>query len=358
MKITGLTPQIWLSRLPGLLLVGILAMSGMLAARHSLAQQFGLSALSLAIMLGIVAGNSFFSRHAASAATGVDFSKNTLLRAGIVLYGFRISFQQIAAVGWAGVLIDALIVGLTFMLALQLGTRVFKLDRQTAMLIGAGSSICGAAAVMATEPVVQGQEHKVSVAVATVVIFGTIAMFAYPLAYPYLGLSEQAYGIFAGSTIHEVAQVVAAGNSVSSAAAGTAVIEKMLRVMMLAPFLLLLSGALKSGMLQSGRHSAAAAAVAGDAPADGKITIPWFALLFIAASAIHSLDLLPAALVSALVQLDTVLLAMAMAALGLRTNISAVRQAGLRPILLAAMLFGFLTVGGYFINHAVRLLCA
>ncbi|WP_394781501.1 YeiH family protein, partial [Undibacterium sp.] len=287
-------------------------------------------------------------RFAVHAADGVDFSKNTLLRAGIVLYGFRISFQQIAGVGWAGVIIDALIIGLTFTLAVQLGTRVFKLDRQTAMLIGAGSSICGAAAVMATEPVVRGQEHKVSVAVATVVIFGTIAMFAYPLVYPYLGLSEQAYGIFAGSTIHEVAQVVAAGNSVSAGAANTAVIEKMLRVMMLAPFLVMLSGYVKSG-------ETAGATAPGKA---AKITIPWFALFFVGASAIHSTGFLPAALVDALVNIDTALLAMAMAALGLRTNIGAVRQAGLRPILLAAVLFSFLTVGGYGINYVVRLIFA
>lgn len=338
------------SKLPGMLLVSVLAGLGVLAAQLAVAQQFGLSALSLAIVFGIVVGNSVFSRFAVSAAEGVDFSKNTLLREGIVLYGFRITFQQIAAVGWMGIVIDALIVGLTFTLAVQLGTRVFKLDRETAMLIGAGSSICGAAAVMATEPVVRGQEHKVSVAVATVVIFGTIAMFAYPLAYPYLGLSEQAYGIFAGSTIHEVAQVVAAGNSISNAAANTAVIEKMLRVMMLAPFLLLLSSALKLGPRS---HAAVT-----DASAGGKITIPWFALFFIAASAVHSSGVLPARLVDTLVNLDTILLAMAMAALGLRTSMGAVRQAGLRPILLAAVLFGFLTLGGYAINHCVRLLFA
>ncbi|HTD05138.1 YeiH family protein [Undibacterium sp.] len=350
MKTNSLVPRALSAKLPGMSLVAVLAGLGILAARLPLAQQFGLSALSLAIVFGIFVGNSFFSRFALPAAEGVDFSKNTLLRAGIVLYGFRITFQQIGAVGWAGVVTDALVIGLTFTLAVQLGTRVFKLDRQTAMLIGAGSSICGAAAVMATEPVVRGQEHKVSVAVATVVIFGTIAMFAYPLAYPYLGLSEQAYGIFAGSTIHEVAQVVAAGNSVSTAAANTAVIEKMLRVMMLAPFLLLLSGVLKSN-----RGSFAAAT---DAGTGSKITIPWFALFFVAASAIHSLGWLSTSLVDALVELDTALLAMAMAALGLRTNMGAVRQAGLRPILLAAVLFGFLAVGGYFINHFIRLLFA
>ncbi|WP_424860160.1 YeiH family protein [Tepidimonas sp. HKU77] len=321
----------------GVALAGGLAAAAMAAAQTHWAGQWGLSALTLAIVLGIVAGNTFFPAIATHTAAGVDFSKNRLLRVGIVLYGFRITFQQIAAVGWAAMVIDVAIVTLTFVLAVQLGTRVFKLDRQTSMLIGAGSAICGAAAVMAAEPVVRAQAHKVSVAVATVVVFGTLAMFAYPLLYPYLHLSEQAYGVYAGSTIHEVAQVVAAGRSVSESAAATAVIVKMLRVMMLAPFLLVLSRADRA----EGQGAVA------------RITIPWFALLFIAAAGINSMQWLPPQWVARLVQLDTVLLAMAMAALGLRTHVGAIRQAGLRPLLLAAVLFGFLVIGGYGVNRAV-----
>src|SRR5690606_39395911 len=116
--------------------------------------------------------------------------------------------------------------------------------RETAMLIGAGSAICGAAAVMATEPVVRAQAHKVSVAVATVVVFGTAGMFLYPWLYPHLGLGEHAFGVYAGSTIHEVAQVVVAGRAVGDAAGAAAVIVKMLRVMLLAQFLLVLSSLL------------------------------------------------------------------------------------------------------------------
>src|SRR5690606_26370403 len=186
-------------------------------------QSMGISALTLAIVLGMVVGNTVFPSVAGHTGAGVDFSKNILLRTGIILFGFRLTFQDIAHVGWAGVLIAALMVACTFILAVQIGTRLFRLDKQTAMLIGAGSAICGAAAVMAAEPVVKGQAHKVTVAVATVVIFGTISMFAYPFIYPHLGLSEQAFGVFAGSTIHEVAQVVAAGAAVGDATAATAV---------------------------------------------------------------------------------------------------------------------------------------
>ncbi|MCS0592343.1 YeiH family protein [Massilia norwichensis] len=321
----------------GLALAALIAAVAIWGAGLPAVQGLGVSALTLAIVLGIALGNTVFPRIAPFSADGVEFAKTRLLRLGIVLYGFRITFQDIAHIGWAGILIDVLIIGATFTLAVQLGTRVFGLDRQTAMLIGAGSSICGAAAVMATEPVVRGQAHKVSVAVATVVIFGTIGMFVYPLLYPYLQLSETAYGLYAGSTIHEVAQVVVAGRAVSEAAASSAVIEKMLRVMMLAPFLVILSSRVD----------------ASDGESQRRITIPWFALLFIAASGLNSLHLLPAGVVAAILQVDTVLLAMAMAALGLRTHAGAVRQAGAKPILLASVLFLFLMSGGYIINRFV-----
>jgi len=325
----------------GLALTGLLAAISLAAAQSSWAKQSGLSALTIAIVLGILAGNTFFPRIAPSTACGVDFAKNKLLRAGIILFGFHITFQQIGQVGWQGVVIAALVVGTTFVLAVQLGTRVFRLDKQTAMLIGAGSAICGAAAVMAAEPVVRAQSHKVSIAVATVVVFGTVGMFLYPVLYSWLGLSEHAYGIFAGSTIHEVAQVVAAGSAVSDAAANTAVIEKMLRVMMLAPFLLILSTVLARKESRAGNSTLGSMVDA----------IPWFAVLFIVASAINSLHWLPAAVVQVILQVDALLLAMAMAALGLRTHVGAIRQAGARPLVLASILFLFLMVGGYALNR-------
>ena len=327
----------------GLALVGAIAAAATWAAGLPALQELGLSALTLAIVVGIAAGNTVFPKVAVHTAAGVDFAKAMLLRTGIVLYGFRITFQDIAAVGVAGVVIDMLVMASVFVLAVQVGTRVLRMDRQTAMLIGAGSAVCGAAAVMAAEPVVRAPAHKVSVAVATVVVFGTTGMFLYPVLFPHLGLSEHAYGVFAGSTIHEVAQVVVAGRAVGEAAASAAVIEKMLRVMLLAPFLLLLSAWLRRGAAAT--HGAAAGAT--------KLNVPWFAVLFVAVAAFNSMQLLPAAWVRAILQLDGFLLAMAMAALGLRTQASAIRQAGAKPLLLAAILFGWLLFGGLAINFGV-----
>jgi len=328
---------------PGVLFSAALAAAAALLAEWPPMVHLGLSALTLAIALGMVAGNTVFPAVSARTGAGVDFARSALLRAGIVLYGFRISLSDIGAVGWPGVLIAMAMVALTFGLAVRIGTRWLGLDRETAALIGAGSAICGAAAVMATQPVVRGEEHKVSIAVATVVVFGTLSMVLYPLVYPYLGLTEHAFGLFAGSTIHEVAQVVAVGEAVSPGAANAAVVEKMLRVMMLAPFLMGLSF----------RVAASTPGATSLSACWRQVRVPWFAVLFIAVSAVHSLDVLPRALVAALVQLDTLLLATAMAAMGLRTSAASLRKAGAQPLKLGALLFVFLTVGGYAVNAAV-----
>lgn len=338
----------WRARAPGLLLTLALAAAAIVLSTLPWLQAHGISALTLAIVLGIALGNTVYPRLASPAADGVGFAKHWLLRAGIVLYGMRLTFQDIGQVGVGGVLIDALVLGSTFGLAWWAGTRWFGIDRDTAMLIGAGSAICGAAAVMAAEPVVRGRAEQATVAVSTVVVFGTLAMFLYPalyqfnVAHAWLPLGEQAYGVFTGSTVHEVAQVVAAGRAVSEGAADTAVIAKMVRVMMLAPFLVALSLLLARGR------------VAQPGAARAKIVVPWFAFGFVAVAGIHSLHVLPPSLVAAAIDLDTLLLAMAMAALGLTTHVSALRRAGPRPLLLALLLFGWLLGGGLAINLVVH----
>src|SRR5271156_2911906 len=168
---------------PGIALTGALAALAIELGKLSWLQANGISALTLAIVLGMLVGNTVYPRMASATAGGVTFSKQTLLRAGIILYGLRLTFQDIANVGVSGVTIDLIVLSSTFVLSWWLGTRIFGLDRRTAMLIGAGSSICGAAAVMATEPVVRGRAEEVCVAVSTVVAFGTLAIFIYPALY-------------------------------------------------------------------------------------------------------------------------------------------------------------------------------
>lgn len=327
--------QWWL----GLCLAASIAVLGLWLSRLPAFQSMGLSALTLAIVIGMVLGNTLFPLVASHTASGVDFCKTRLLRAGIILFGFRLTFQKAASVGLGGILLDAVVILSVFSAAMFVGRRVLGIDRQTCLLVGAGASICGAAAVMAMEPVARAQAHKVSVAVATVVVFGTISMFLYPLLYPYLGLSEHAFGIYIGATVHEVAQVVAAGNAVSPATANIAVVEKMIRVMMLAPFLLGVSWLLQwQASRQGGNESQTGKA---------RPPVPWFAFGFVAAVGLNSLGIPGPEVAAHLVELSTLLLAMAMAALGLRTHAGAIRQAGVAPLALAAILFVLLVAGGY-----------
>ncbi|MFL9924223.1 YeiH family protein [Herbaspirillum lusitanum] len=349
--------------LPGLALAAALAAVAIEASKNSWLLAHGFSALTIAIVLGMLLGNTLFPRMAAQCGSGVAFSKQNLLRLGIVLYGLRLTFQDISQVGLSGVAIDACMLMSTFGLAWVLGVKVFKLERNAVLLIGAGSSICGAAAVMATEPVLRARSEQVTVAVSTVVVFGSVAIFLYPMLYQlsadlgahfggWHGRSPD-FGIYIGSTVHEVAQVVAAARSIDEPTANTAVIAKMVRVMMLAPFLLLLSAYIQRSDTARNRASPAANAVdAGNKTSRGA-GIPWFAFAFIVVVALHSLFPLPAAVSGALLDLDTFLLAMAMAALGLTTHLSSVRRAGMRPLLLGALLFVWLIVGGAFINTAL-----
>jgi uncharacterized integral membrane protein (TIGR00698 family) len=343
-------------RLPGLALVAILAAVAIWLGSVGWFASAGISALTVAIVLGIVVGNTLYPRVARAGAGGVTFSKQTLLRLGIILYGLRLTFQDIAHVGIAGVAIDSLVLSSTFVLSWWMGTRLFGMDRETALLIGAGSAICGAAAVMATEPVVRGRAEQVTVAVSTVVVFGTVAIFLYPAIYHFIHrhhlllMSSASYGIFAGSTIHEVAQVLAAGRSISEDAANTAVITKMVRVMMLAPFLAILSAVLARTAARGNAQPSSGARQSS------KIVIPWFAVGFVGVAACNSLGVLPKAAVAAAVTFDTVILAMAMAALGLTTHVSAIRSAGIKPLALAAALFAWLILGGGAINAAVTAL--
>lgn len=334
--------------LPGISLSLSIALLSLQLSSITWLQTHAIGTLTIAIILGIFLGNTLYPSIAEHCAKGVLFSKQRLLQLGIIFYGFRLTFADIAHVGAHGALIDALVLTSTFALAWVIGRKVFKLDTNTVILIGAGSSICGAAAVMATEPVLKGRAEQVSVAVSTVLVFGTISMLLYPalfqwnLSWHLLPTSAEAFGIFTGSTVHEVAQVVAAAKPLGDIATNTAVIAKMVRVMMLAPFLVLLSIYVARTKTQK---------ISDDNAPKAPITIPWFAVIFVAVAGLNSLAIIPTNLVSTAVNIDSLLLAMAMAGLGLGTHFSAIKQAGFKPMLLGGILFTWLILGGAMINR-------
>lgn len=327
--------------LHGILFVALFALAATSIASIQILHKLAISPLIIGIVLGMIYANTLRMHLPSSWIAGIHFSTKTLLRVGIIFFGFKVTFQQIIGVGLPGLFASTLVVTLTLFLGYFLGVKFFKLDKETAMLTSAGSSICGAAAVLATEGVLQNESYKSAIAVGTVVLFGTISMFLYPFIYR-LGIipfDMNSEGIYIGSTVHEVAQVVGAGSAVSAETARTAVIVKMIRIMLLVPFLLILSAfvkRIKSPAKQGNIKS--------------KISIPWFAIWFLAVAGFNSFNLLPLGITSVIKSIDTFILTMAMTALGMETSVDKFRGAGGKAIFLALILFLWLNIGGFFIT--------
>ncbi len=266
--------------LSGILFVALFSMTAILIADYPFIKNLAISPLIIGIIIGVVYANTLRSKLPAEWVPGIIFSTKTLLRVAIIFYGFRLTFQNIADVGLSGILMSIIMVTTTFIIGYFVGTKILKFDKETTILISAGSSICGAAAVLATEPVIDSKPYKSVIAVSTVVIFGTLSMFLYPIAYKagYIPFTKPEMGLYIGGTIHEVAHVVGAGSAIGELVAKNAVIVKMLRVMMIAPFLIILSIWLaKTGKKIKDKSKT-------------KITIPWFAELFIAVAGYNSLN--------------------------------------------------------------------
>lgn len=319
----------------GVLLIAVFAVVAWNLAQLEIFKSISLSPLIIGILLGMVYANTFRKKLPGSWVPGILFCTKQILRAGIVLYGFRLTFQHIMDVGAVALLIDAIIVTGTILLGVGLG-RVLKMDKDTALLTSVGSSICGAAAVLGAEPVVKSEPYKAAVAVSTVVIFGTLSMFLYPTLYR-AGVYEmdvQQLGLYTGATLHEVAHVVGAGNAMSAEIADNAIIVKMIRVILLAPALLVIG--LVSARGRGGRESGYQA-----------IVIPWFAVLFLVVIGFNSIGLLSTSAIDVINELDTFMLTMAMTALGAETSFDKFKQAGVKPFVLAGLLYVWLVFGGY-----------
>ena len=327
--------------LHGVLLIVLFSCSAFYIAEIPFVKELSFSPLIVGIILGMLYANSLRNHLPETWVPGIKFCTKQVLRTGIVLYGFRLTLAQVAEVGLPAIVVDAIVVTVTIFLGIYLG-KLLKMDKDTSLMTSTGSAICGAAAVLGAEPVVRCESHKTAIAVSTVVIFGTISMFLYPIMYRtgmLDGLSNTAVAIYTGSTLHEVAHVAGAGN------AGPATITKMIRVMMLAPVLVIMSLAL------SGRKKVGA---------DGKvikskITIPYFAFGFIGIICLNSLlqilcgveSVKEIPLNGTIEYIDTFMLTMAMTALGAETSLDKFKQAGAKPFLLAGLLYVWLVGGGY-----------
>ena len=326
----------------GIVIVLIIAVFVTFLSEFSFFKDLAISTLIIGILFGMLYANSIKKYFPQSFDKGVAFCTKTLLRTGIVLYGFRLTFQNLEEVGFSGVFTAFLIVSSTFIIGYLFGTKVLKLDREITILTSAGSAICGAAAVLATESVLKSPAYKSAIAVSTVVVFGTIAMFLYPFLFKLgiLNLSDSNMGIYIGATLHEVAHAVGAGEALGESVSSNAVIVKMIRVMMLAPFLIILS----IWLLKTAVNS-----TIDNKDKKAKIIIPWFALMFIVVVAFNSFDLLSLQIVESINYLDSFILTVAMTALGMQTSFDKFKNVGLKPIYLASVLFLWLIFAGYFI---------
>lgn len=330
------TQSLHSQKLSGLLCVASLTLFSYLITTLPVMAGTGISSLVIAIVLGILFGNTF--PYPSSWAPGIQFAAKRLLRLAIILYGFRVSFQQIASVGTQALVIDILIVSLTLFVGYWVGRKLLKLDRDLSLLISAGSAICGAAAVLAVEDVLKSEPYKAAVAIGTVVLFGTASMFLYPLLQHagLFGFNETQFGVFAGASVHEVAQALVAGANVSSEAGKIAVIVKMMRVLLLVPVLIILSFVNNQTTASTSNPNKYF-----------KVTIPWFALGFVAMIGLNSMHIVPFSWVDAINQADVILLTMAMGAIGIETKLNKMKNVGLQPLYLAIILFVWLLCSAF-----------
>ncbi|WP_434618381.1 YeiH family protein [Arthrobacter sp. A5] len=280
------------------------------------------SLLLIAIVLGAVLRNVV--RLPAVLDPGFRFAARTLLRAGVVLLGLQLLLGDILGLGAGMILVVVGIVGIGILGTLLLG-KWMGISPTQRLLIACGFSICGAAAVAAVDGVIETEdEQEVVTAIALVVIFGTLMIPFIPFAAGFLGLSDQQGGMWAGGSIHEVAQVVAAGGAIGGAALGVAVIVKLARILMLAPVMAVVSMRRRRSMSQT------------DSTSRRPPIMPLFVLGFIVMMLIRSTGLVPSAVLTIAGAGQTSLLAAAMFALGTGVHLKSLRAVGFKPFVLAA----------------------
>ena len=313
--------------------LGLIALSVFWGGMAYLLGYFGLhvSPLITAVLGGMIT-SAISPRlgEALQASGALKFGTKEVLRLGIVFYGLHISLNQIFDVGLIGLGFGFCVVVGTLVLGTFLGQKM-GLDKHSALLVSAGSAICGAAAVLAVQSVTKSQSEKVVTAVATVVFFGTIGMIFYPWLLNGVE-SHFVQGVVAGGTLHEVAHVVGAGAGLSKEAAEVAIIVKMIRVMLLVPVLFVLLFFFES-----------------DKKGVIKGSFPWFALFFLVMVGLNSWFEIP--FKQELISFDLMLLCIAMCALGLNTHVKTLKKVGLKPFALAGVLMLWLIgFGGVFIQ--------
>ena len=283
--------------------------------------------LTVALLLGLALRSML--KLPTSYVGGMKFSAQKLLRLGIILTGVRLNFTLIASSGVNVLILDVVLVTFGLLVGPWIATKL-GLSKRLALLLSVGQSICGASAVGAIAALFPGgDEDDASLAVALCGLVGTVGVLLFTFGAHLLMLPGAFYGLLVGSTLHEIAQVVAAAPVAGTHAADLATVAKLTRVMLLAPVALLFSFVLTMRQRQQGQSSF-----------DWKrAPIPWFVFGFLAVGAANSLGLFPKEIAGLLLQASVFLLVVAMAAMGLMVDLSAIRQSGIRALGVSLLLF-------------------
>lgn len=256
--------------------------------------------------------------------SGISFSAKKLLRYGIILLGMRLNLKDILHAGPKVALISFLNITITIFVVYGIA-KFFNVEKRLGLLTACGTAICGAAAVVAIAPQIKAKDEETAIGAATVAILGTIFTMVYTLLYPFLHLSASGYGVFSGATLHEIAHVIAAAEPVGQDAVDLAVIVKLTRVAMLVPVAILIGFWTKrldrSKTIRNGKLNMKSLK---------SLPIPWFIFGFLMMSALNTLQVIPSGLTNLIILAAYMLIAMAMAGLGLSVDTVTFRQLGLK----------------------------
>jgi uncharacterized integral membrane protein (TIGR00698 family) len=292
------------------------------------------SEVTVAILLGIVVGRLPALRGAAL-GPGLKVAAETLLRVGIVLLGAKLSIQQIAGIGLPAAAIIAVTMAAALTLVLVL-SRLAAVDSRLAVLLAVGAAVCGNTAIVATAPVISARSRDVAYAVATVTLFGTVAVFVYPLIGHTAHLGDAVFGLWAGIAINDTSQVVAASAAYSPGAFEVATVVKLIRNALMAPLLVAIAWLW-------GRQTGSR----GETAVGLRRAVPVFVLGFLALSALRSAGAIDAGLAANLEVAARALILVALSAIGLSLRVAELRSIGPKPLtigLAAAVVIGTCTI--------------
>ena len=322
--------------LPGLLWSALLATAAFVLAEQPFVKDtLRISALLLVILLGMALRTVV--PLPAWAAPGVRVAQRPILRWAVAGLGFRLSLGEIARIGGPAlaVVVTSTLVALLF--GVWFGRRL-GLDRKLATLLSVGGGICGASAVVAADSVVHAEKRDSALALGIITLLGTLGIVVYPWIGRAAGMSDFLYGVWDGASLHEMAQVVAAGSGFSKAATDVATVVKLVRICLLAPVVFFLAWKMqRQGTSAPATPSASVigltAQVSASAASGPRISvIPWFLVLFVVFAAVNSMGWLPPTLVQQIVRADVWLLCLGMAGVGLQTSFADLGRAGFAPI--------------------------